>query len=92
MDLTGFKKELEVLLNKYPEVEDITFTIKQSQTVKRGDKIRAAAMISPSEGSATGELMRTKLQIAMVSDEDELSDVHVKSLLDKIKDIPTNNE
>ncbi len=31
----GIEKDLELLLDKYPEVEDISFTMRQNKVIKR---------------------------------------------------------
>ncbi len=76
----GIEKELELLLDKYPEVEDITFTMRQSKVVKR----------TPFK-SKTDSFTGNEKNIESLPQEDmELSDVHTAVLLGKIKDIKTD--
>lgn len=76
--MNDFKKELQTLLIKYPEVEDISYTIKQTQTVKRENP--------PIFGQPVVHFNLSG------KDEGALMDAEAKVNLEKIKKFITPNE
>lgn len=70
--MDAFNNDLQNLLTKYPQVEDITYTIREVKTISRGSKVAATVPESTVPAS---------------HDEGSILDQEAKAKIDKIKEL-----